>query len=57
MKHLTVILIALFFLLAAAVPVHGEPEAPTATCTSTGSTNWSITTTWSAGGCPAPATT
>lgn len=52
MKHLTVILIALFFLLAAAVPVHGEPEAPTATCTSTGSTNWSITTTWSCGRLP-----
>jgi hypothetical protein len=59
MRYLTTSLIALFFLLTVTASVHGEPEAPEAICTSTGSGNWSTAATWSGcrSGTPQPGDT
>lgn len=52
MKFWFVFLLVGVFLLVAA-PARGEPEAPTAICTSTGNGNWNTVATWSCGRLPA----
>jgi hypothetical protein len=46
MKHLIIIGIAACFLLMVTAAVHGEPNAPDAICTSTGSGNWGTAALW-----------
>jgi hypothetical protein len=52
MKYVTAILFAVCFLLIVTTAVRGEPEAPTAICTSTGSGNWNTAAIWSCNHAP-----